>query len=148
MENGIHQLMYASSARSSLTEDGLTQILSRAQVNNARNGITGILLHSDGNILQVIEGPKPSVDRLYAKIEQDTRHCNLLLLYRKDVEKRDFPRFKMGFRSASREQLERNFPAYTDIVERRRLPKEELSGLSTRVATFLRAFARTTRLDH
>lgn len=139
--------MYASSASHLLDDDGLTHILSKAQVNNARNGITGILLHSDGNILQLIEGQKDAVDQLFSKIEQDERHCKLLVLYRRNVAARDFPNFKMGFRSTSPESLAMEFPAYTDIVVNRRLPTETMEGLSKRVATFLRVFARTTQLE-
>lgn len=138
--------MYVSSATPILDEAELKKILNAAQTNNTKNTITGILLHSDGNLLQLIEGPESKVEALFAKIEQDTRHTQLMVLFRKRIEQRDFPNFKMGFRSATPEQLLAQFPAYTEIVEKRQLPDSDLEGLSKRVATFLRAFARTTQM--
>lgn len=147
MDKVIHQLMYVSSANHLLDEDELTKILSAAQTNNAYNDITGILLHSDGNILQLIEGPEHAVEELFSKIENDERHTQIMVLYRKQVQSRDFLLFKMGFRNPSHKRLAEEFPAYSDIVENRSLPAETMDKLSVRVATFLRTFARTTQLE-
>jgi len=138
--------MYVSSAAPNLDEAELTKILSAAQKNNESSQITGILLHSDGNLLQLIEGPEASVHRLFNKIKNDERHTNLMVLFSHSVDQRDFPNFKMGFRSASRANLRESFPAYSEIVENRHIPEEDLKGLSRRVATFLRTFAKTTQM--
>ena len=146
MQESLHQLVYMSSARPELTKDALIEILAAAQTNNAKRGITGLLLHSNGNLIQVIEGTKENVEALYSKVENDSRHEHPMVLYRKDIARRDFPEFKMGFRTPKLSELEANFPAFTDLVEKRHLPKETLATISKHAATFLRTFARTTRL--
>ena len=139
--------MYVSSASALLNEDELMSILRQSQANNERDNITGLLLHSEGSIMQLIEGSEDMVNKLFAKIEKDPRHSRVLVLFRKKVEARDFPNFRMGFRTASTDDLKQNFPAYTDIVVRRQIPNKTMEGLSARVATFLRTFAKTTQLE-
>lgn len=147
MSKPYYQLLYFSTATPELTEDALTEILMESQNRNAKRNITGLLLHSDGNIIQIIEGEKEDVEALFAKIEHDKRHRGVLVLSRKHVEKRDFPEYKMGFRRPSRDLIEAQIPGFTDFVERGTIPPHQLEGLSTLVATFLRTFARSTGLS-
>jgi len=147
MSASLFQLLYLSSAKPELTEEALLQILSESQQRNAAINITGLLLHSDGNIIQIIEGEKDIVERLFAKIEKDPRHHQVIVLSRKLVSKRDFPEYKMGFKRATSQRLAEELPGFTDIVEKRQLPKATLEGLSRRVEIFLNTFARSTRLE-
>jgi hypothetical protein len=147
MSASIFQLLYLSSAKPELTEEALLQILSESQQRNAAINITGLLLHSDGNIIQVIEGEEEdAVERLFAKINRDTRHHQVIVLYRKIVAKRDFLEYKMGFKRATSEQLV-ELPGFSNIVENRQLPKATLEGLSRHVEIFLKTFAHSTRLE-
>lgn len=140
------QVLYVSSATPELTDDALLQLLARAQPRNAARGITGLLLHCDGNLIQVLEGPHDEVEALFLKIEKDSRHTGIMVLTRRTIEKRDFPEFKMGFRRSSRQTLDQRIPGFTDIVEKRDLGNETLEGLSKHVSVFLKSFATTTRL--
>jgi hypothetical protein len=147
MSSPIFQLLYLSSARPALTEEALLEILSESQQRNAARGITGLLLHSDGSLIQVIEGAERDVEALFSKIERDPRHHKVTVLFRKFVKKRDFPEYKMGFKRASSQQLAEKLPGFSEIVETRRLPKATLDGLSKHVSIFLKTFARSTRLE-
>lgn len=147
MSSPIFQLLYLSSARPELTEEALLQILSDSQQRNAAKDITGLLLHSDGNIIQVIEGDEPKVEALFTKIQNDSRHHQVMVLSRKFVEQRDFPEFKMGFKRATSQRLAEELPGFSDIVENRKLPKATLEGLSKHVSIFLKTFARSTRME-
>ncbi len=143
----IYQLIYLSAAKPELTEDALLELLGESQARNAAHGITGLLLHSDGNIIQIIEGEKDDVETLFEKIKSDTRHTGVLVLSRRHVEQRDFPEYKMGFRRTDRKTLNQHIPGFTDIVEKGALTHSDLAGLSKLVATFLRTFARSTGLQ-
>jgi hypothetical protein len=55
MSKPYYQLLYYSTANPELTEDALTEILMESQKRNTKREITGLLLHSDGNIIQIIE---------------------------------------------------------------------------------------------
>ena len=147
MSSPIFQLLYLSSARPELTEEALLQILAESQQRNAAREVTGLLLHSDGSIIQIIEGTESTVEALFSKIERDPRHHNVSVLFRRFVEQRDFPEYKMGFKRASPKQLAAELPGFSDIVENRKLPKATLDGLSKHVSVFLKTFARSTRLE-
>ena len=147
MSEEIFQLLYVSSATPQLDEKELLNLLANSQKRNTERGITGLLLHSEGSIIQVLEGEQAEVDKLYAKIEQDKRHTNVMLLSRRTVAQRDFPQYKMGFRRTDPELLKKELPGFTDIVEKREISPSKLEGISKLVSTFLVTFARTTRLD-
>ena len=148
MSLAIFQLLYVSSATADLNEEALLEILSGSQQRNAAREITGLLLHSDGNIIQIIEGAEAAVEALFTKIERDSRHRQVMVLSRKFVEKRDFPEYKMGFKRVSTQTLSEELPGFTDMVEEKNLPTDTFNGVSKRVATLLKTFAHSTRIEH
>lgn len=91
----IH-LIYCSVAVQPLSADELTGLLSKAREQNARKGITGILLHSDGSFFQVLEGEAEIVDNLFARIMTDERHRQVTLIIREPIKRRLFDDWTMG----------------------------------------------------
>lgn len=91
-------LTYVSSATDLLEPAALAGLLARVRPRNEERGLTGLLLYSGGNIIQVLEGPEEEVEATYAEIERDPRHRGLLVLMREPVEERAFPDWSMGFR--------------------------------------------------
>lgn len=144
----LHQIIYISTANAELSEDALLELLSASQKRNAARKITGLLLHSDGNIIQIIEGPEAAARALYQKIAADSRHRGVTLISSRSIEKRDFPEFKMGFKRARSIDFKQQLPGFTDVVERRAVSDEQLAGLSKLVAIFIRTFAKSTNIDH
>mgnify|MGYP000874493356 CR=1 FL=1 len=144
MSKPIFQLLYLSSARKELNEEALLKLLAESQSRNAKRNITGLLLHSDGNIIQIIEGSEKDVDELFGKIANDSRHSGVTLLSRRKVETRDFPEYKMGFRRTQPETIEASIPGFSNLVDQGVIPAAELEGLSVLVSVFLKTFARST----
>jgi hypothetical protein len=67
-----------------------------AAAKNKEIGVTGFLMASGGLFYQVIEGPAEAVDGLYAAIEEDERHTDVLVLGTvDDAPKRQFPNWSM-----------------------------------------------------
>ena len=97
----LTQIVYASSAARPLGDADLAEILRASRRNNADAGVTGALLYSEGNFIQVLEGPATSVAAVYRRIERDTRHHSILPLLRSTVDERQFPEWAMGFHRAS-----------------------------------------------
>lgn len=147
MTTPFYQLLYLSSATPELTEEALLQLLSDSQSRNAKRGITGLLLHSDGNIIQIIEGEKSAVEELYSKINRDSRHTGAMVLSRREVAERDFPEYKMGFRRTKMETLAAHIPGFSNLVDKGKISDEQLNGLSILVSTFLKTFARSTGIQ-
>lgn len=105
MSGPYHQLIYTSDASPDLGPEGLQSIRESSQRNNARDQITGILLHSGDQFLQVIEGPRAAVERLHRVIMADTRHEGMRTVLAHDVRERDFGQWAMAVRSLPPEQL-------------------------------------------
>ena len=95
----VTQIVYASSASPLFRPDDLAGILAVSRRNNARAGVTGVLLYSDGNVLQAFEGPAEAVDATYARVHADGRHRGVLMLYRGLSAERSFPDWAMGLPS-------------------------------------------------
>ena len=73
----------------------LAGILAQARRNNRRDDITGALVCRHDLYIQLIEGPPPAIDALYAKIAVDDRHCDVGLLLTGTVRERMFPEWAM-----------------------------------------------------
>lgn len=93
----IH-LIYLSSARVAADALTLESILGVSSRNNARDGITGMLLYAGGTFMQVLEGEATVVDATHHRIEQDPRHTGILVLERAPIAARSFSQWNMGFR--------------------------------------------------
>jgi hypothetical protein len=93
----FYSLAYESQASVPLTAPDLLDLLARSRANNARSGVTGILLYRHGMFLQVLEGPRAEVDELYATIARDSRHHEVSTVLVEDRPERRFPDWTMGF---------------------------------------------------
>lgn len=91
-------LVYVSSASRLFRPEDLADILAVSRRNNARAGITGLLLYAGGTIIQALEGPPSAVDEAYARIGRDDRHRGAQVLLREPTAERSFPEWAMGFR--------------------------------------------------
>lgn len=115
----------------------LDAILSISRRNNALQEITGILLYHEGAILQVLEGPKGSVQEAYARIATDPRHKNVTLVLEQESSARHFPDWAMGFRRMNNAQWQRA-DGYLP-VDRNLMRYLEPSG-SAALMTFIHSF--------
>jgi hypothetical protein len=68
---------------------------------NSQLDVTGVLLHSEGNFFQVLEGDAEVIESLYAKIGRDKRHKNVVLIIREPIVSRSFADWSMGFASVT-----------------------------------------------
>ena len=68
------RLMYASRAVPAVDQEELIAILKKSKVNNAKSGVTGALCFSEGVFIQVLEGGRTAVSKLYNRIASDARH--------------------------------------------------------------------------
>lgn len=104
------QLIYVSDLVQR-NEAELGSIVEAAVRHNRKDQITGMLLYSEGNFLQVLEGPKEAVHATYRRISKDKRHQNLMLIAEEEVAQRQFADWSMGYRQLGAEDLAR-FPEY------------------------------------
>ena len=91
------------------------ELLEQCRENNAKLGITGMLLYKDCNFMQVLEGEESTVREIYAKIGSDPRHKAEILLQRGTQEERQFPGLSMGYRDL-KSQDSRSNPHYNGFL--------------------------------
>jgi len=90
------RLMYVSRAVAALDQEELVAILRKSRANNPAAGITGVLCFSDGIFLQLLEGGRSAVNRLYTRIVADPRHGEVELLGYQEIGERRFAGWAMG----------------------------------------------------
>lgn len=95
----VFYIIYTSIARTGLDHEGLTALLAQSRQNNARDGITGLLLYKNHHFMQLIEGDEAPVRALMEKIKCDERHTDILILQSGHADGRQFPGWSMAFRS-------------------------------------------------
>lgn len=100
----IH-VIYASTACEPFDDASLAALLRGARDNNAQLGITGMLLFSDGDFIQVLEGEEPAVDALVRRIFADPRHGRIVRIIRESIAARSFADWSMGFVRTTRAEL-------------------------------------------
>ncbi len=71
--------------------------LDRFRESNTQNDITGVLCEGEGLFLQVLEGERSNVNKLYASILRDTRHKDIELLYFEEIKERFFDAWTMEY---------------------------------------------------
>jgi hypothetical protein len=94
--------MYASRAVAAVDQDELIAILKKSKANNPKAGITGVLCFSEGIFIQVLEGGRDAVNRLYNRIVADARHGDVVLLNYEEIAERRFAGWSMGQVNMSR----------------------------------------------
>lgn len=134
----MYKLIYLSSACEIFTEDLLIGMLKKANSYNLKNDISGVLLYIDGDFLQVLEGKQDDVLNLFEKIKKDKRHKSLICVFQKEVKKRQFEKWNMGFGHFTYKELN-NYKLFNQIIS-----KKNLMNIEDKVAiTFLETFVNS-----
>ena len=102
---------YSSRATQDFSDADLVELLRISRDNNAKLGLTGVLLYRDGGFLQYLEGPTAAVEDRIAIIAADSRHDDFQIRLRQSMGARLFPRWSMGFERATDEAAE-EIPGY------------------------------------
>jgi hypothetical protein len=88
--------VYASRAIEPIAKSALTAILESSRRNNGVNGITGLLCHSNGVFVQVLEGGRANVSSVLGRIFGDKRHRDIQVLVFEEIGARHFGNWSMG----------------------------------------------------
>ena len=92
--NHLFQVVYHSI---SLTDvDGEKQILKTSRLNNMKKSISGCLISSNGEFLQILEGPRPAIMDLINLIQMDTRHKEFSIMKMCMIKERMFENWTMA----------------------------------------------------
>lgn len=91
------RLIYASRSTTPITDQVVEDVLAKSRESNPNAGITGVLCVCDGNVfMQLLEGGRDDVNRLYSRVIHDTRHTDVTLLEYSEITERRFTNWRMG----------------------------------------------------
>jgi hypothetical protein len=122
----MQRILYISTARETLADATLTEILRVSRRNNAAVGVTGLLVVGGRRFLQVLEGPEAAVTTVFERIARDPRHFAVVKLSRKEIETRTFGEWSMGYRTVDMPRGADGEPgSLPQVVERLVAPIED-----------------------
>lgn len=88
--------VYCSRAAEGVDEAEVGRIVEAAQQRNLVLGITGVLVFGNGVFFQLIEGPPAQIQKLVAKLHDDPRHSDVVVLDRsEETRERLYPDWEM-----------------------------------------------------
>lgn len=93
----IRCVAYYGDVTNDLPRSEIERIAHRARIRNYDLGITGCLFYFGGHFIQVLEGHRDEVDRLYGTIVSDARHPNVIGLVDNIVQARNFSNWSLRF---------------------------------------------------
>lgn len=93
----FYELIYISKAVEGVTKDEINKIIEASRRSNREKGITGMLVCRKGEFIQILEGEKWDIIKLYEKISKDPRHKDVFLIYRGEIEKKEFTDWDMSY---------------------------------------------------
>jgi hypothetical protein len=92
----LTRLLYASRTSKDIDSTVLDSILAQSRDHNPEAGVTGILCFSGKIFMQVLEGNRREVSKLYNRIAGDSRHSDVEILLFEDITERRFSNWTMG----------------------------------------------------
>ena len=101
----MYRIIYLSSAIKQFSEEEISLLLIQSRKWNTEHHITGVLLHIEGDFLQVIEGDEIIVKQLFEKIKLDPRHKGVICVFDGPIKERNFTDWSMGFCALEYENL-------------------------------------------
>lgn len=112
-----YAISYVSTKKEHLPEEEINEILTHTEKNNNKLEITGILLYSEGNFFQVLEGPREDLQTLYTKIKLDSGHYDLISIFEKEVDEPIFQKYTSEFTSIDTRYKSKEVEAYLTKIK-------------------------------
>jgi Sensors of blue-light using FAD len=124
MTHDLHALVYVSTAVRPMSLPDIDRLLEVARNRNATLHVTGVLLYDAGHFMQYLEGPAPSMARVYESIKASSLHHGIIELLRERIDTSEFPEWSMAFRSPNASGM--SHPAEQgDLLSQRLTPSSE-----------------------
>ena len=121
----MYSIVYHSTANLDLTAKDISNILETSRHWNKKNDVSGSLIYHNDRFLQILEGDRTILEKLYLHIKKDKRHSAIKLLYKSLIAERTFRKWSMAFIDLSpgnecikeRELFKTNLISYSELGE-------------------------------
>ncbi|KAA1243276.1 BLUF domain-containing protein [Aquimarina sp. RZ0] len=112
----MHRILcYVSTTNPELSDAEIQELLDFVKQNNRHQNFTGVLMYSDGNFFQVLEGEKKEVSIMFEKIKLDSRHHSMIMIFDREITKSSFTNYDTAFMVVSDQH--HNYSALHDYLE-------------------------------
>ncbi len=81
-----------------MTHPEVSALLNRSQIYNVSHGVNGVLISASNRFFQILEGEEKEINKLYVKIQADSRHTNILKLFNTTIDRPFFSSYNSSFR--------------------------------------------------
>lgn len=92
----LHEILYCSVLAPDQPPTVVARIIAQARTRNAERGITGLLVFDGQRFCQHFEGPRQEALELLSRLEEDSRHTCMRVVYDGALAQRRYQRFEMG----------------------------------------------------
>ena len=128
-------ISYVSTICTSILDEEIYQLFEFVKSNNDKNHISGMLMYSDGNFFQVLEGKKEAVKALFEKIKKDHRHYDIIPIIQHPIELISFSEYQTSFTTIkNRSELQE---LYTFLEHQKILYPELYHSISAVASKFI-----------
>ncbi|WP_062062381.1 BLUF domain-containing protein [Aquimarina longa] len=90
-------ISYVSTANPNTSRSDMIKLIDFIKYNNKEIGIAGILIYSDGNFFQILEGEKEIVKMMFERIKRDPRHYDIIKMLDKEIIEFNFLDYDSSF---------------------------------------------------
>lgn len=132
----LWQLIYISSCSPHLSDGAIQKIKDESAASNRATDLTGVLLHKQANFLQVLEGRKSVISKVYfSRILTATSHWGHIVVASNRIGGRSFPNWSMDFH-----ELGDNDESVLERLSAAAGGRDVLAGLPPVTESFIRTF--------
>lgn len=93
-KESIYKLIYKSKINTQKITD-LIDIIKKAEYKNKKLDLTGLLVRTNDEYIQILEGSKKHINQLFAKLYLDPRHKDVFIISMSQSEMRYFKNWSM-----------------------------------------------------
>ena len=101
----LRAIVYVSASVELMQADALEALLLQARALNLESGVTGVLLHADGQFMQYFEGSPAAVQLTYDRIRSSRRHTRIIEMLDTPIAAREFSEWSMGLAQPTLSEL-------------------------------------------
>ena|SRR5690606_33190438 len=112
-----YAVSYVSTAQRDMEPSEVVELLDQTEVRNNKLGISGLLIYSEGNFFEVLEGGKELILELYDVIRQDDRHKNIIQIFEKSINGKPFNPENGYFISANTQYKKLNIDNFQQCIQ-------------------------------
>lgn len=134
MESPLYTICYVSTADPTITNENVQEVFDGIIEKNLERSITGILLYSQGNFMQIMEGEYEMLQELYRAIKEDKRHHHVIEILSSPIRHRIFENYQTGFSIVNDPQSKFKLQVYLRWIE------ENFDGTIKKRAEIIRPF--------